>query len=105
MSIVTVDAKAPKVDVEDVMSIAAKGGIKLTDKMAKDFVTLVSGLEAVIASLPDDSCVIPIPDLSKYPRTDIHVPEDNDLGGWATKVGLPCYSHHITLHTTRTLEG
>jgi amidase len=87
MSIVRVDAESPRVAVEDVVDIAAKGGIKLSDQMATDFVTLVSGLEAVIANLPDDSCVIPIPDLSRYPRTDIHVPEDNDLGGWATKVG------------------
>lgn len=88
MSVVQVDAAAPKVAVEDVLGVASKGGLKLSDQMAEDFVTLVSGLESVIASLPDDSCVIPVPDLSKYPRTDIHVPEDNDLGGWAAKASL-----------------
>jgi amidase len=88
MSVVQVDAAAPKVAVEDVLSVASKGGLKLSDQMAEDFVTLVSGLESVIASLPDDSCVVPVPDLSKYPRTDIHVPEDNELGGWAAKVSL-----------------
>lgn len=86
MSIVQVDATAPKVAIDEVIDVAAKGGIKLPDQMAADFVTLVSGLEAIIASLPDDSCVIPRPDVSKYPRTGFHVPADNDLGGWAAKV-------------------
>lgn len=95
MSIVRVDAEAPRVALEDAVSIAAKGGIKLSDQMATDFVTLVSGLEAVISNLPDDSCVIPIPDLKKYPRTDIQVPQDNDLGGWAAKVRSPRCSHRV----------
>lgn len=90
MSIVRVDTEAPQVAVEDVQDIAAKSGLKLSDQMATDYVTLVSGLEAVIASLPDDSCVTPIPDLAKYPRSDIHFPTDNDLGGWAAKVRSPC---------------
>ena len=86
MSIVQVVATAPKVALDEVIDVAAKGGIKLPDQMAADFVTLVSGLEAIIASLPDDDCVIPKPDLNKYPRTGFHVPSDNDLGGWAAKV-------------------
>lgn len=104
MSIVRVDAEAPKVAVEDVMNVAAKGGIKLSDQMAADFVTLVSGLEVIIANLPDDSCVIPIPDLTKYPRTDIHVPQDNNLGGWATKVRDPNYPHCIYPGSVWTTE-
>lgn len=95
MSIVRVDTEAPRVAVEDVVDIAAKGGIKLSDQMAADFVTLVSGLEAIIVNLPDDSCVIPIPNLSKYPRSDIHVPEDNDLGGWAAKVRNRIYTGSV----------
>lgn len=86
MSIVKVDAEAAKVSLKDVVDIAATAGLKLSEQTATDFVTLVSGLEAVIASLPDDSCIIPIPDLSRYPRKDIHMPQDNDLGGWAAKV-------------------
>jgi amidase len=86
MSIVQIDASATQVAVDDVLQVAGRGGLTLSHQMASDFATLVSGLENVIASLPDDSCVIPIPDLEKYPRTDIHVPEDNDLGGWAAKV-------------------
>jgi amidase len=97
MSVVQVNAAAPKVAVEDVVEVASKGGIKLSDQTAADFVTLVSGLESVIASLPDDSCVIPIPDLTKYPRTDIHVPQDNDLGGWAAKVSPRFHGYHFFL--------
>ncbi|KAL2207475.1 putative amidase [Sarocladium strictum] len=103
MSVVQVDAAAPKVAVEDVLSVASKGGLKLSDQMAEDFVTLVSGLESVIASLPDDSCVVPVPDLSKYPRTDIHVPEDNDLGGWAAKVTAKCTAPSSNLLEGRTI--
>ncbi|TPX12802.1 uncharacterized protein E0L32_006682 [Thyridium curvatum] len=100
MSIVRVDTEAPQVAVQDVQDIAAKSGLKLSDQMATDYVTLVSGLEAVIASLPDDSCVIPIPDLAKYPRSDIHFPTDNDLGGWAAKVTAKC-----TVPTSNLLGG
>ncbi|KAH8887190.1 amidase signature enzyme [Thozetella sp. PMI_491] len=109
MSIVRVDAEAPRVAVEDVVDIAAKGGLKLSDQMATDFVTLVSGLESVLASLPDDSCVIPIPDLSRYPRTNIHVPTDNDLGGWASKVRnsrsrIPVYKGNLLKGRTIALK-
>lgn len=95
MSIVRVDAEAAKVSLKDVVDIAATAGLKLSEQTATDFVTLVSGLEAVIASLPDESCIIPIPDLSRYPREDIHVPQDNDLGGWAAKVRDSWFSHPI----------
>jgi amidase len=31
----------------------------------------------------------PIVDLERYPRTDVHVPEDTVGGGWALKVNKP----------------
>lgn len=47
---------------------------------------LMSALEDSIAQLRDDKDLMPRPDLAKYPRTDVHIPEDTDGGGWAIRV-------------------
>ncbi|KAH8655337.1 amidase signature domain-containing protein [Xylariales sp. PMI_506] len=103
MSVLRVDPNAPQIAQQDVIDIAAKAGLSLSDQLVADYTTLVGGLEAAIAALPDESSILPIPDLQKYPRTDIHVPEDTDLGGWATKVTAKCTSPTSDLLKGRTV--
>lgn len=77
-----------QVTEEDLQPILTKAGLELSDPLLQDYSTLLSGLDAAIASLPDDKAVKPHPDLTKYPRTDIHIPDDNEFGAWATKVPM-----------------
>lgn len=71
---------------EELQPLLTKAGLELPNPLVEDYSTLISSLDAAIASLPDDKDVKPYPDLAKYPRTDIHIPEDNEFGAWATKV-------------------
>ncbi|KAI5917457.1 amidase signature domain-containing protein [Camillea tinctor] len=81
-------AKVAKKDLEPLLS---KAGLELSEPLLGDFSTLISSLEESIEALPNDKVALPLPDLDKYPRTDIQVPcaEDNPLGAWATKVNYP----------------
>ncbi|CAJ2510493.1 Uu.00g133020.m01.CDS01 [Anthostomella pinea] len=77
---------------DDLKPLLSKAGLELSAPLLDDFSKLVSSLEDAIASLPDAKSVLPRPDLEKYPRTDIHIPEDNEMGAWATKVTAKCTS-------------
>ncbi|KAI0378488.1 amidase signature enzyme [Hypomontagnella monticulosa] len=92
MSVVQLGIPSNKVTEDDLRPIFAKAGLELSEPLLGDFSTLISSLDAAIESLPDDKEVLPRPDLTKYPRTDIHIPEDNELGAWATKVNAKCIS-------------
>ncbi|KAI0017813.1 amidase signature enzyme [Xylariomycetidae sp. FL0641] len=70
---------------EELRPVVTKAGLDLSQAELDDYSVFVSNLEKSIASLPDDREVLPIPDLKKYPRTNIHTPEDNDQGAWVTK--------------------
>lgn len=76
-----------KVTVDDVTDLVSRAGLKFEDGHANDYSVLLGDMEDTIASLGDDKDLMPRPDLSKYPRTDIHVPQDTEGGGWAIKVG------------------
>ncbi|KAI4864961.1 amidase signature enzyme [Hypoxylon rubiginosum] len=92
-----------QVTEEDLQPILTKAGLELSDPLLQDYSTLLSGLDAAIASLPDDKAVKPHPDLTKYPRTDIHIPDDNEFGAWATKVTAKCTSPTSDLLKGRTV--
>lgn len=74
------------VTANEITSLASGAGLKLEDGHAKDYGVLMSDFETLVAKLGDDADLMPRPDLSKYPRTDVHVPKDTEGGGWATKV-------------------
>ncbi|KAI2463396.1 amidase signature enzyme [Annulohypoxylon bovei var. microspora] len=80
-----------------------KAGLEISEPLLDDFSALISALDETISALPDDKDVWPRPDLSKYPRTDIHIPEDNELGAWATKVTAKCTSPISDLLKGRTI--
>ncbi|OTB02573.1 hypothetical protein M426DRAFT_194189 [Hypoxylon sp. CI-4A] len=92
MSVVQLGTAQKRVTEDELRPVVTKAGLKLSDPLLDNYSTLISTLDAAIASLPDDKDVLPRPDLTKYPRTDIHIPEDNELGAWATKVTAKCIS-------------
>ncbi|KAI1774433.1 amidase signature enzyme [Hypoxylon cercidicola] len=91
-----------QVTAEDLQPILAKAGLELSKPLLQDYSTLLSGLDAAIASLPDDKAVKPYPDLVKYPRT-VHTLDDNEFGAWATKVTAKCTSPASDLLRGRTV--
>lgn len=74
-----------EVTAGDITGLVSKAGLKLEDGHDQDYSVLMSALEDSIAQLGDDQALMPRPDLSKYPRTHVHVPQDSEGGGWATK--------------------
>lgn len=83
------------VTAADITDLASKAGLKLKDGHAEGYSAMTNVFEDLVASLGDDKVLFPRPDLSKYPRTDIHIPNprDTDGGGWATRVSS---SHFIS---------
>ncbi|KAI1099337.1 amidase signature enzyme [Jackrogersella minutella] len=103
MSVVHLGTPDRRVSEDELRPVITKAGLELSEPLLENFSTLVSALDAAIASLPDDRSVLPRPDLTKYPRTDIHIPEDNDLGAWATKVTVKCTNPTSDLLKGRTV--
>lgn len=77
-----------EVSVDEITDLTARAGLKLEEGHAEDYSIMTSEFEKQVASLGDDKQLFPKPDLSKYPRENIHIPEqkDTDGGGWATRV-------------------
>ncbi|KAH9884228.1 amidase signature enzyme [Xylariomycetidae sp. FL2044] len=103
MSVVSIGSGTAKVRGDDLKPILSQAGIQLTSSQTEDFSALLTGLETAISSLPDDQPLLPRPDLDKYPRTDIHIPDDNEFGAWATKVEAKCTSPTSDLLKGRTI--
>lgn len=90
-----------KVSANDITGLVSKAGLKFEDGHEQDYSVLLSTMEDAIASLSDDKELMPRPDLSKYPRTDIYIPKDSEGGGWATKVSiLALYMNGKTTNAT-----
>lgn len=83
------------VSAADITDLASKAGLKLEDGHAEGYSVMTNTFDSLVASLGDDKGLFPIPDLSKYPRTDIYIPDpkDTDGGGWATRVSFSVSSH------------
>lgn len=84
---IDINMSPANVTAADITTLASKAGLKLEDGHDADYGVLMSALENSIATLDDDRALMPRPDLNAYPRTDVHVPEDSEGGGWAMKVG------------------
>ncbi|KAI0517468.1 putative amidase [Xylaria bambusicola] len=103
MSLIQLESGPNRVVGDDLKPILKKAGLDLSESLVEDYSTLLTSFEAAIDSLPDDRKVQPRPDLDKYPRKDIHVPEDNESGAWATKVTARCTSPQSNLLEGRTV--
>ncbi len=86
MALVQLESGSVRVTGEELKPVLKKAGLELSESLVEEFSTLLTGFETAIDSLPDDRQVQPRPDLEKYPRKDIRIPEDNEFGAWATKV-------------------
>lgn len=78
-----------EVSADEITGLAAKAGLKLEEGHAEDYGIMTAEFEGLVASLGDDKLLFPKPNLTEYPRENVHIPEpkDADGGGWATKVG------------------
>ncbi|KAI0428691.1 putative amidase [Xylaria sp. FL1042] len=103
MSLIKLETSSRPVTGEELKPVLKKAGLELSESQVDEFSILLTGFEAAIASLPDDRLVEPRPDLDKYPRKDIHVPEDNESGAWATKVTARCIHPKSSLLEGRTV--
>ncbi|KAI0490238.1 putative amidase [Xylaria cf. heliscus] len=88
---------------EQLKPVIEKAGLELSEHLIEDFSALLTNFEAGVDALPEDGPVQPRPDLEKYPRSDIHIPEDTELGAWAAKVTAKCTSPKSDLLAGRTV--
>ncbi|KAI0470760.1 amidase signature enzyme [Xylariaceae sp. FL0804] len=85
MSLVADGSGAGGVSSEDLKPVLQNAGLELSPPLLDDFSGLMSSFEAAIAALPDDRKMVPRADLARYPRSDVHPPEDDEGGAWATR--------------------
>ena len=85
MSVVSLGKDARTVPTEEVKSLCDKAGLTAPENHIQDWATLLGALDQSIQSVLNEEDYVPKVDLNKYPRTDIHIPEDTNKGGWATK--------------------
>lgn len=80
-----------RVSAEEITNLTSRAGLKLDDGQVESYSASANAFDDLVASLGEDKLLFPIPDLSKYPRTDVHIPgpKDTDGGGWATRVSSP----------------
>ncbi|KAI1174417.1 putative amidase [Nemania sp. FL0916] len=103
MSLIRLDSGPVKVTRDDLKPVLKRAGLELADSRIEEFSALLTSFEAAVDSLPDDSPAQPRPDLAKYPRSDIYVPDDNEFGAWATKVTIKCTAPKNSLLEGRTV--
>ncbi|KAI1120428.1 putative amidase [Nemania abortiva] len=103
MALVQLQSGSVEVTGEGLKPVLTKAGLELAEPLLKDFSALLTSFEAAVDSLPDDRPVQPRPDLEKYPRTNVHIPEDNEFGAWATKVTAKCTAPKSSLLEGRTV--
>ncbi|KKY31224.1 putative glutamyl-trna amidotransferase subunit a [Diaporthe ampelina] len=94
-----------EVSIDEITGLAAKAGLKLEEGHAEDYSIMTTEFEGLVASLGDDKLLFPKPDLAKYPRENVHIPEpkDTDGGGWATKVSIKATSPKTSLLEGKTV--
>ncbi|GME37042.1 putative amidase [Neofusicoccum parvum] len=88
MSVVSVGSG--QLSAEEVAGLAKSAGLALSPEHVEDYRTLLGGLGSVVDSIIAQADYQPTVDYDKYPRKDIHIPQDTDKGGWATKVTAYC---------------
>ncbi|KAI0967545.1 putative amidase [Xylaria arbuscula] len=103
MSLIQLKKSSITVTSEELKPVLKKAGLELDESLLDEFSTLLTGYEAAIDSLPDDRQIQPQPDLKKYPRENIHVPEDTEFGAWATRVTARCTTPKNNLLEGRTV--
>lgn len=71
---------------ETIVQLAAESGIVLPSEHEAEWTEVLGGLEKSIQAILAMDDYVPMVDLERYPRKDIHIPKDTADGGWALKV-------------------
>ncbi|KAK5675048.1 hypothetical protein LTR17_027783 [Elasticomyces elasticus] len=103
MPVVTLGEGAPKLSAEEVKAIAIRANLKLPESDVPDFQRLLGVIDQNIQEVLAADDYYPVPDLAKYPRTDVHIPKDTDKGGWATRCIAKCTSPSSNLLAGKTI--
>lgn len=69
-----------------VAELAAKHGVRIPAYQQEDWAKMLRALEENVQNISTMDDYLPHLDLQRYPRTDVHAPEDTVNGGWALKV-------------------
>lgn len=103
MSVVTLGDDAPKLTPDEIKAIGSKAGLFIKESHIDDFARLLGALDQSVKSVLDDEDYFSQLDLTRYPRTNISIPQgpkETDKGGWATKC-----SAKSTSPVTELLKG
>lgn len=90
MSVVTLGKDPPKISHDTIKSLGNRAGISIPDDHVDDFATLLGAVNQTIQEVLEEEDYVPKLDLSKYPRFDIHPPNETDECGWATQCTAKC---------------
>lgn len=66
--------------------LAAKHGLRIPVHQQEDWAKMLQALEETVQEVSAMDDYLPPLDLQRYPRIDVHVPDDTVNGGWALKV-------------------
>lgn len=78
-----------KVTTEVVEELAAESGIRLYPDHEPEWADILNCLDESAKAILEMDDYLPEVDFTRYPRIDVHVPQDTVRGGWALKVVLP----------------
>ncbi|KIX97847.1 uncharacterized protein Z520_06625 [Fonsecaea multimorphosa CBS 102226] len=95
--------KGTKLDAAEVRALVKAAGLSLSDSAIEDWRSLLGSLEDCAQLVFEEDDGLPIPDPDRYIRTDIHVPEDNNKGGWATRCTVKSAAPTSALLAGRTV--
>ncbi|KIJ54161.1 hypothetical protein M422DRAFT_775353 [Sphaerobolus stellatus SS14] len=90
MALPTIDLKIPvqsPINPKIVQKTVGKIGVKIPDHLVEDYTTTLASAQQAMEKVLAMDDFFPIPDLTRFPRTDVHLPsnEENPLNGWAWK--------------------
>ncbi|KAF2164449.1 hypothetical protein M409DRAFT_56711 [Zasmidium cellare ATCC 36951] len=88
MSVVTLGENPNKLDTTLLQTITSNAGLTLNPSHINDWTILLGTLDEPIAKILAEEDYTLTPDLAKYPRSNISIPQnelESDQGGWATK--------------------
>jgi amidase len=85
MSVVSLGKNAKSIPTDEVDSLCKKAGLTAPKSHIDDWATLLGALDQSVQFVLGEEDYVPKVDLDKYPRTDVHIPNDTSKGGWATK--------------------
>ncbi|KAH9909909.1 amidase signature domain-containing protein [Xylariomycetidae sp. FL2044] len=85
MSVFTYPKEEDLISADALRSLATGVNIKIPEDEIEDFRILISSADTAAKTFLAAEDYIPRADLQRYPRTNVHIPDDTDKGGWATK--------------------